>query len=329
MIAPVFEFLFSVRFIQIFCFIQVEYKMLHKSLLPVITSWLTRRSRYIVNVYCSTLASDSSPVQQEAVNTVETGKAIEQKTGLLKVRKKKKKERELKYIERSILHDEHTLDIINYIQKINPDIFSIIQSMKWIFEKENTNQLYLIDKDTAAKFVSLIKDDLSKNMCYVAEINPGFGILTRELLKADIPLIHLYEGNAKLQQLLETFCVKYPEKLNLISSRHTNFFGITKEIYDNKIIDEKHQEYFKAVESKNWEDETYMQIIGASDYKYLFTFIIQSLIFRNTTSFIFHGRPVFYIAILPSMWHVSISFFLRNILKSILDNYALIIVLEI
>lgn len=258
-----------------------------------------------MNVYCSTLTSDSLPVQQKkAINTIEMKELIGKTKS--KVKKKKRKEKELEYIEHSILHDEQTLDIVNYIRKINPDMLNIIQSTKWIFEKGDTNTLYLVDKDTAAKYVSLIKDDLLKNMCYVAEVNPGFGILTRELLKADIPLIHLYEGNSKFYQLLETFCVKYPEKLNLISSKHTNFFGITK-AFSDKITDEKHQDYFKTVESRNWEDETYMQIIGASDYKHLFTFIIQSLIFRN--SFIFHGRPVFYIAILPSMWHVSISFF--------------------
>lgn len=280
--------------------------MLHKSLLPVITSCLSRRSRYIVNVYCSTLINDSSSVQQkEVINTIETKELIKKTRS--KVKKKKSKEKEMEYIEHSILHDKQTLDVVNYIQKVNPDILNIIQSMKWIFEKEDTNTLYLIDKDTAAKYVSLIKDDLSKNMCYVAEINPGFGILTRELLKADIPLIHLYEGNSKFYQLLETFRIKYPGKLNLISSKHTNFFGITKAFSDDKITDEKHQDYFKAIESKNWEDETCIQIIGASDYKHLFTFIIQNLIFRN--NFIFHGRPVFYIAVLPSMWHVSISFF--------------------
>jgi len=279
--------------------------MLYKNFLPLITFCLSRRNKHIVNVYYSTtLTNDSSPVQQkEAINTIETKNLLE-KTGLSKVKKNKNKV--LKYIEHSILQDKETLDIINYIQKVNPDIIDIIKSMKYgTFKKTDTSILHLIDKDTATKYVSLIKNDLLKNMCYIAELNPGFGVLTRELLKVDVPLIHLYEGHSGLHEILETICKKYPGKVKLISSKNSNLFGITRAFYDDKITDEKYQDKFKAIESKNWEDETYMQVIGASDSRNLFTFIIHSLIFRN--GFMCHGRPIFYIAVLPSMWHVSIS----------------------
>jgi len=83
----------------------------------------------MINAYCSTLTNDSSPVQQkEVINTVETKKLLE-KTGLSKVKKNKNKV--LKYIEHFILQDKETLDIINYIQKVNPDIVNIIKSMKY------------------------------------------------------------------------------------------------------------------------------------------------------------------------------------------------------
>jgi hypothetical protein len=294
--------------------------MLHKSFLPVITSCLSRRNRYIVNIYCSTLTSDNSPVhKKKAVNSVKIKELIEE-TGS-KVRKKNKAQQ---YIEHSILCDKEILDIIDYIKKVNPDVIDIIQSMKWTFKKGDTNILHLIDKDTAAKYVSLIKNDLLKNMCYIAELNPGFGVLTRELLKAGVPLIHLYEGNSKLHEVLETICTKYSGKVNLISSRYSNLFGITRAYYDDKVIDEKYQNSFKAIESKNWEDKTYMQVIGANDSKYLITFIIHSLLFRN--GFMFYGRPIFYIAILPSLWHVSIlvSFFssFKYFIKSIFINHT-------
>ncbi|XP_011876361.1 PREDICTED: dimethyladenosine transferase 2, mitochondrial isoform X2 [Vollenhovia emeryi] len=275
--------------------------MLHKSFPPAIACWLSRRNRHVINAYCSTVIDDRSPTQRkEAVGSAGT-KGPSDKTGLPRVRKKNKGS-QLTYIEHSILHNEETLDIINYIQEVNPDIIDIIQSMKWRFKTVDTNILHLIDKETAAKYVSLIRSDLSKNMCYVAELNPGFGILTRELLNAGVPLIHLYEKNVKLHGILETLCDKYPGKLNLISSKTSlNLFGLIRTFYEDKATDSRYQDSFKAIESKNWEDETYMQVIGASDSKSLFTFIIYNLIFRN--GFTFHGRPVFYIAILPSMWH--------------------------
>ncbi|KAG5309222.1 TFB2M transferase, partial [Pseudoatta argentina] len=287
----------------VFCFIQIKYKMLHTQKLFIcnITSW-SRRTRHIINVYCSTLTNGNLPKQQkENMDVRETKELIEIKTELSKMKKKNKK-KVMKYIENSISRDKEIFDIINYIQKVNPDISDIIQLLgdkNISFKKANTTILHLIDKDTAAKYVSLIKNDLSKNMCYIAELNPGFGILTRELLKAGVPLIHLYEGNLRLHKILEIICTKYPGKLKLISFK-SNLFGITRAFYDDKAT-KKYQDSFKAIESKNWEDETYMQIIGACDDANLFTFIIQNLIFRN--GFMFYGRPVFYIAILPSVWN--------------------------
>ncbi|KYM97609.1 PREDICTED: dimethyladenosine transferase 2, mitochondrial isoform X2 [Cyphomyrmex costatus] len=267
-----------------------------------ITSWLSRRTRHIINVYCSTLTNDNSSVQQkEAIDIQETKELIEIKTELLKIKKKSKL---MEYIGQSISHDKEILDIINYVQKTNPDISDIIQLFKeknMLFRKVNASTLHLINKDIAVKYVSLIKNDLLKNMCYVVELNPGFGILTRELLKAGVPLIHLYESNLKLRKIQEMLCTKYPGKLNLISFKNSNLFGITRVFFDDKVTDEKYEDNFKAIDSKNWEDKTYMQVIGACDNTNLFTFIIHNLIFRN--GFMFYGRPVFYIAILPSMWN--------------------------
>ncbi|KYM93245.1 Dimethyladenosine transferase 2, mitochondrial [Atta colombica] len=229
--------------------------MLHtqKFFICNITSWLSKRTRHIINVYCSTLTNGNLSKQQKE-NIQKTKELIE-----TELSKMKKKNKVMEYIEKSILHDKEILDIINYIQKVNPD-----------------------------------------NMCYVAELNPGLGVLTRELLKAGVPLIHLYEGNLRLHKILEIICTKYPGKLKLISSKCSNLFGIIRTIHDEKTT-KKYQDNFKAIESKNWEDETYMQIIGACDNIYLFTFIIHNLIFRN--GFMFYGRPVFYIAILPSVWN--------------------------
>lgn len=280
--------------------------MLCKRFSSVTTSWLSRKSRHLINVYRSTLTDNSLPAvnrKKENVDT-EAKKPIEETT--TKVRKKRtRKINVLDYIEQSVIRNKEMLDLVNYIQKVNPDIMDVIRSMRYgTFRKGDANILHLIDKDTAARYVSLIGDDLSRNMCYVAELNPGFGVLTQELLKADVPLIHLYEGNAKLHKILETVCTKYPGRLSLMPFKNSNLFGVARTIYEDKINDEKMSRYqnrFKAIESKNWEDETYMQVIGASDSKDLFTFIISSLIFRN--GFMCHGRPSFYIAILPSLWH--------------------------
>ncbi|KYN43204.1 Dimethyladenosine transferase 2, mitochondrial [Trachymyrmex septentrionalis] len=263
-----------------------------------ITSWLSRRTRHIINVYCSTLTNGNLPKQQkENIDIREMEELIEIKTELPKMKKKNKA---MEYIEKSISCDEEILDII---KKVNPDTSDIIQLLtdkNILLEKAQITKLLLIDKDTAAKYVSLIKNDLLKNTCYIAELNPGFGILTRELLKAGVPLIHLYENNLKLHDILKIICTKYPGKLKLIFNKYYTLFGNKKTFYIKNDI-KKYQDNFQEIKSKNWEDETCMQIIGACDDINIFSFIIHNTIFR--IGFMFYGRPVFYIAVSPSVWH--------------------------
>ncbi|KAL6264138.1 hypothetical protein P5V15_004217 [Pogonomyrmex californicus] len=273
--------------------------MLYKRFLPLMTSWLSKKNRYVVNIYYSTLTDKSLEHQKEDIDTTQMKELIEKIK--LSIDQKKIKKKEEMESDKKLSQSKKTLDVINYIKKVNPDIVDVIKLMTCLpLKKTDTNRLYVIDKNTAVEYVSLIKDDLLKNTCYVAELNPGFGILTTELLKANVPLIHLYEGNLILHEMLKTFCMKYPGKLNLTSVENTNFFGMARAYYDH-ISTEKFQKVFENIKSKNWEDETYMQIICATDNRNLFVFIVYNLIFRK--GFMLHGRPVFYIAILPSVWH--------------------------
>lgn len=268
--------------------------MLHRSFLPVVIDCLLKRNKRIVDVAChSTLRDslDANSKDTKHVNTIEMKKEFEKA-------KSKRKTREV------------SVNIVDYVQSINPDIIDICPKQVMKICGKETNILYLIDKNAAAKFVSMIIDDLSKNMCFVAELNPGLGILTTELLKAGVPLIHLYEAKMELHPTLNKLQDIYPGRLDL---RAFNLIKISQLLYMDREMDRKQvQEALQAVETTKWEDKTCMQVIGATSTSNFFKHLVYSLLFRNCLMSC--GRPVFYIAVPPSLWYVSISFFFLSYL---------------
>ncbi|XP_032665348.1 dimethyladenosine transferase 2, mitochondrial isoform X2 [Odontomachus brunneus] len=150
----------------------------------------------------------------------------------------------------------------------------------------------------AAEFVSIIIDDLLKDTCFVAELNPSVGMLTTELLKAGVPLIHLYEERKEFDSILKNLSDSYPGRLD---RRRFNLFKMNTLMYLDKITNRDSMiKVFQGVKSKKWEDKC-MQVIGATSNMTFMRHIIYSLLFRN--SFMTHGRTVFYMAVPPTMWN--------------------------
>ncbi|KAL6434016.1 hypothetical protein ACFW04_005874 [Cataglyphis niger] len=258
--------------------------MLSKNFLPVITSWLSRRNKHILKVYCSTLTSNSLHLNEAKYKDTEQMKKIEE----IKVKVKKMKRK-------FIFDDEEILHILNYVHSVNPDLINVCTEQLKL-HKADVDVLYFIDRDSAAEYLSLIKNDLIKNTCFVAEMNPGYGVLTTELLKLDIPLIHLYEAKKELHSILNAIHNMYPGRLDLRTFNLLSMYSFYKLKDENNI-----QQIFQGVENKEWEDKTSMQIVGATSSKLFFPHLIQSLLFRNY--FMSYGRPVFYLAIPPFLWH--------------------------
>lgn len=247
------------------------------------------KSKHVASAaYCSVL-NDSSRVCSEEIKHVNTEQTKVGKTKSKKARKKI-----------NSVNDKETLDIIEYIQKVSPDMAHMCsKELTDICRTKDARTLYLIDRETAVNYVSLIKNDLLKNTCFVAEMNPGFGILTTELLKTGVPLIHLYETNKELYHLLDIIRNNYPNRLDL---KHLNLAKIVQILYIDKITGaNKMEEILQDIEYKNWEDKNSMQVIGTIKSEKFFNQLIKSLLYRNCL--MTHGRPVFYIGVSPSIWH--------------------------
>ncbi|XP_012226131.1 dimethyladenosine transferase 2, mitochondrial [Linepithema humile] len=262
--------------------------MIRRSFLPVITSWLSRGNKHIVNVvYSSTLVTDSSHyVHSKGTENIN-----------INIKEVKKKAKWKKSI--SILDDEEKLEAINHVENVSvPDEISPDLKQSLMLERYK-NTLYLIDREAARRYVSFIINDLSKNTSFVAELNSGFGVLTAELLKAGVPLIHVYAPNKVSYSVLDDISNAYPGRLNI---KDFNILKITKLYYMDRVIGgNRVQEILKEVKNKKWEDETSMQIITATSSTEFFNHLLKSLLFRSC--FMSRGRPVFYLAVPPSLWN--------------------------
>ena len=153
------------------------------------------------------------------------------------------------------------LALSEYLNDMNP-IFRKKVIKDYLSLKVNRADPYLINDNVSNEFTRLIKDDLLENMCYVIELNPGYGLLTRRM--------------SKMSGLNNSYDM--PNKPNIHLCK----------LYNN-------------VPKREWEEESCMQIIGTVTKSIFIRHLVISVIFQ--TGFMMHGRPIFYLALSPSIWN--------------------------
>lgn len=203
----------------------------------------------------------------------------------------------------NIVKNDNNISIFSeYLQKnINPAYRQKIMQ-HYLKLSINNNNPFLINEKVSNHFATLIKDDLLLNMSYVVELNPGYGLLTKDLLEAGIEHIHLYENRSIFYSELYNLQKIFP---NRIIITETNFLKISKLLYIPDKLKYFNQ-LFNNVSKRKWEEQSYMQIIGTLVNSQFIRHIILSTIFQ--TGFMINGRIIFYFAISPSIWNVSIYF---------------------
>ncbi|XP_054010238.1 dimethyladenosine transferase 2, mitochondrial-like isoform X1 [Hylaeus anthracinus] len=189
-------------------------------------------------------------------------------------------------------------NINDYMNSINPkSINKIIQNYLSLRTRGN---LYLINAEIAKQFVDFIIDDLLKNATHVIELNPGLGYLTKELLKAGVPFVHMYENESAFNTILEKLCQQFPKQL---SKKNANLFDIAKMMYSASFTTGATSYVFKLfdnVQRKQWEDTSCMQLVGITDKREFITHLILSTVFQ--TCLMAFGRTILYLAMKPSVW---------------------------
>lgn len=165
------------------------------------------------------------------------------------------------------------------------------------------NSLHLFDKTVANKFMALINNDLlTNNTGFYVELNPGMGLMTRELLDAGVPILHSYEKMDEFSKYLQPIVNEYPKRLNI---RNYDFLKVAKmEYIDDLTNSKKLKNLLDGIEEKEWKDEPAIKIIGAVPNMNFFYYLQYSLVDKCLAKF---GRIVLYVAILPSMSLVNNS----------------------
>ncbi|KAL2720664.1 hypothetical protein V1478_010240 [Vespula squamosa] len=205
-----------------------------------------------------------------------------------------------KQVSSKMIKDEYinNLNLKNYLSVVNPQYIEICPK-KYLTRVSKTLDLsYLVKESDGKNFVNLIINDLSKNMTFVAEANPGTGVLTKHLLEAGIKVVHVYEPYECFYPILRKLQNEYPNRLEI---RKGNILQMSKLYYmdlqDNK---ERINEILKDVPYTSWENESCMQVIGIITDKVFLRHLLLSVVFR--TGFMSRGRTSFYLAIKPSIW---------------------------
>lgn len=192
-----------------------------------------------------------------------------------------------------------------YLNDMNPILREKVIK-NYLSLKVNKVDPYLINDNVSNEFSTLIKDDLLENMCYVIELNPGHGLLTRKLLEAGVSFMHLYESQGTFYQELQSLKANFPNRVKITQA---NLLKISKMLSLSKLPNVPNNpnmhllELYKNVPKRKWEDKSCMQVIGTVTKPLFMRHLIISVIFQ--TGFMMHGRPIFYLALSPSIWNVS------------------------
>ncbi|XP_068982609.1 dimethyladenosine transferase 2, mitochondrial [Bombus flavifrons] len=187
--------------------------------------------------------------------------------------------------------------------------------------KVNKVDPYLINDDVSNKFSTLIKDDLLENMCYVIELNPGHGLLTRRLLEAGVPFMHLYENHGAFYHELQNLEVIFPNQVKITKA---NLLKIPKMLNLNKACHAFNSpnihlcELYNNIPKRKWEDKSCMQVIGTVIEPLFLRHLLLSVVFQ--TGFMMHGRTIFYLALSPSIWNKFTCFNKRNLTSYTMFN---------
>lgn len=180
-------------------------------------------------------------------------------------------------------------EVVNFLEN-NAEYSSLKDKIpKMLLRKYKTPEsMYLINKTTAKHIAATIKEYLKPNSDIV-EVNPGFCILTEELLKIHKGKIYLYESSIYFNKFLEDTNKKYSQN---VVTKIGDFFGIAKLAFQDKMDEGTRVRdllgHF-ATDDKN----KILQIVGAMPGLYFMKYLLMLILFHNSTYFM--GRADLYI----------------------------------
>ncbi|PSN55069.1 hypothetical protein C0J52_01870 [Blattella germanica] len=163
-------------------------------------------------------------------------------------------------------------------------------------KKGTPEALYVVDKNVAKIIAKEIISDSNNRSIPVFEINPGPGILSRELLATGIQNLSLCEPSSFFLEHMEKLEAEYPSQVQIIQQ---DFLSLAKLTYqDHQDGGTRVQKLFSNVPKVKWTDEPVMRVIGVLPSIMFIRHLMKSHIFQ--TGIMTYGRPEFYVVLSPS-----------------------------
>ncbi|XP_047536831.1 dimethyladenosine transferase 2, mitochondrial [Vanessa atalanta] len=187
-------------------------------------------------------------------------------------------------------------DVVKYLET-SPEYKNIINVVpKNLLRKyKSPETMYLINHKTAKEITETLVKYLRKD-APVVEVNPGFGFLTRELLRCQPNRIYLYESSNHFVQFLNDIKTQHPDR---IKYKIADFFGMWKLAFQDKMDQGNRIE--KLLEELATDDnDRILSIVGAMPSLSFVKHLINTIVFHNATSHL--GRPDLYI-VMPGHYY--------------------------
>lgn len=154
--------------------------------------------------------------------------------------------------------------------------------------------IYTVDSEVAKEIANAVADSIQRNIP-TFEINPGIGILSKELLLAGINNLHLCEPSYTFNQQIQILLTDFPTQVQLIGQ---DLLSLSKLTYLDKLDGgSRVQHLFADVSIGNWTDDPVMIIIGTLPSLSFIKHLIHCFI--HQIGILSYGRPELYVLMAP------------------------------
>ncbi|KAF7265586.1 hypothetical protein GWI33_021038 [Rhynchophorus ferrugineus] len=181
----------------------------------------------------------------------------------------------------------------SYRQYIPPKILN--------FRQKKHDRFYLICPNVAkAASKHILQGIKDNNNQVIAEVNPGIGYLTKELLDGGVDNLKLYEPNDIFYPVIKLILEDRYSKVEIVEN---DILDLGKLAYcDSQDEGNRVESLLKDVPNKKWTDDPSMSIIGTMVNLNFIKYLTATMIFQKT---IWNkGRMDLYIFTTPANWAV-------------------------
>mgnify|MGYP000563071839 CR=1 FL=1 len=145
-------------------------------------------------------------------------------------------------------------------------------------------------------YINEFLDNMEQRNVPVFEINPGIGILSKELLLAGISSLYLCEPSSAFTKQIQILLTDFPAQAQLIDQ---DLLSLSKLSYQDKQDDgSRVQQLFAKVSKGDWTDDPVMVIVGTLPSITFIRHLIHCHIHQK--GILSYGRPEFYVMMSPS-----------------------------